>query len=115
MTGRKLARLGGKVQTVSLSPLKASTAQPGKPWAKGADAPVRLRGRALQARNERVKLRDKYRCQHCGIVTTELEVDHIVPLSLGGLDTDDACQSLCVPCHSAKTKREHAERAAGGP
>jgi 5-methylcytosine-specific restriction protein A len=33
-------------------------------------------------------------------------VDHIVPLAIGGTDTDDNVQSLCDPCHERKTALE---------
>lgn len=33
-------------------------------------------------------------------------VDHIVPISKGGSLTMDNSQTLCVPCHKLKTKKE---------
>jgi len=48
-------------------------------------------------------------CAHCevaGQITAAEEVDHIVPLSLGGLDTESNFQPLCKSCHSSKTSRE---------
>lgn len=82
-----------------------------KPFADSSTAHLRLRGRALQARNARIKVRDLYTCQACGRVTDELEIDHIVPLSAsGGTDGDDNLQCLCPACHAAKTKREAAGR-----
>jgi len=39
------------------------------------------------------------------------ELDHRVPLSLGGADTDENCQVLCVWYDDAGTKRGcHAEK-----
>lgn len=81
------------------------------PWGNSTSAPLRLRGRALQARNNRIKVRDRYMCAGCGRVTTEVEVDHRIPMSQGGKDNDDNLQLLCVNsdgtgCHAAKTKRE---------
>jgi hypothetical protein len=35
-------------------------------------------------------------------------VDHIVPLAMGGPDTDDNTQPLCGPCHASKTALEDA-------
>jgi 5-methylcytosine-specific restriction endonuclease McrA len=44
-------------------------------------------------------------CVQCG--TTADEVDHVVPLSRGGHRWDpDNLQSLCLPCHQAKTAHE---------
>ncbi|ELV2160624.1 HNH endonuclease [Escherichia coli] len=33
-------------------------------------------------------------------------VDHIIPKAHGGSDADSNLQSLCWPCHKAKTARE---------
>lgn len=45
-------------------------------------------------------------CQHCGIRLATV-VDHITPLSAGGALHDYAnTQSLCDPCHAAKTAAE---------
>ena len=49
--------------------------------------------------------RDKFTCQSCGVITTVLEVDHILPDST---NNDPAnLQALCRPCHEAKTLREN--------
>jgi 5-methylcytosine-specific restriction protein A len=32
--------------------------------------------------------------------------DHIVPLALGGDDTDANTRSLCTPCHGARTREQ---------
>jgi 5-methylcytosine-specific restriction endonuclease McrA len=50
--------------------------------------------------------RDNYLCQHClkkNRATPAQEVDHIVPKAKGGTDDIDNLQSLCPPCHRAKT------------
>ena len=51
--------------------------------------------------------RDGYRCVQCG-KAGRLEVDHIVPLHLGGAPYDMRnLQTLCrTPCHFAKSRRE---------
>lgn len=87
-----------------------------RPWQKSPNAPKRRTGRWLQARNHRIKTRDMWTCQACKRVTDTLEIDHIIPLHKGGKDVDQNCQSLCVPCHQAKSFREkgHKERQAIG-
>ncbi|MBJ3490175.1 HNH endonuclease, partial [Salmonella enterica subsp. enterica serovar Albany] len=53
--------------------------------------------------------RDKGLCQSClhaGVVREAKTVDHIVPKAHGGTDADSNLQSLCWPCHKAKTARE---------
>ncbi len=57
----------------------------------------------------RVLQRDKGLCQLClraGVVREAKTVDHIIPKAHGGTDADSNLQSLCWPCHKAKTARE---------
>ncbi|HAZ7288103.1 TPA: HNH endonuclease [Escherichia coli] len=57
----------------------------------------------------RVLKRDKGLCQlclHAGVVGEAKTVDHIIPKAHGGTDADSNLQSLCWPCHKAKTARE---------
>lgn len=51
--------------------------------------------------------RDDYTCQQCGVsVQNEphllLEVDHIIPVTRGGLTTEDNLQTLCWRCNRRK-------------
>lgn len=47
----------------------------------------------------------KYRCNMCGdILKPDFHVDHIIELRDGGLDEYDNLQTLCVACHSEKTR-----------
>ncbi len=46
------------------------------------------------------------RCRICSRLLTpgtRWEIDHVVPLALGGADAHDNLQVLCAPCHSGKT------------
>jgi HNH endonuclease len=45
--------------------------------------------------------RDGYACVHCGS-TSDLTVDHIHPVSLGGIDDPSNLQTLCRSCNSTK-------------
>ncbi|MCV5446250.1 HNH endonuclease, partial [Escherichia coli] len=45
-------------------------------------------------------------CLHAGVVGEAKTVDHIIPKAHGGTDADSNLQSLCWPCHKAKTARE---------
>jgi hypothetical protein len=49
--------------------------------------------------------RDKFKCVSCGksASETEIEVDHIIPVSLGGKSTKDNLQSLCFKCNKGKS------------
>ena len=61
-----------------------------------------------------VLARDDYKCVLCGR-RGRLEVDHIVPVSVGGARYDtENLQALCRGCHIKKTRSENlrsAERA----
>lgn len=57
-----------------------------------------------------IKERDDYTCLYCSIsVVAEphllLEVDHVVPVSKGGLSTEDNLQTLCWRCNRAKSNK----------
>ena len=73
-------------------------------------------GRPYRRVRDRVK-QDQSLCPLCeaqGLTVAGEEVDHIVPLSRGGAEQDPAnLQHLCVPCHNAKTQRQHPRRRAG--
>jgi hypothetical protein len=48
------------------------------------------------------------RCQRCGWTLapgTRWDIDHVIPLALGGRDQADNMQILCSPCHGGKTHR----------
>lgn len=92
----KLPTLKPRVQ--SLHTTKVVT--PKENWGSGRG------GRPWRRKRERILLRDKYTCQHCGVITQELEVDHIINQAQGGSDDDDNLQALCVPCHKVKTQQE---------
>lgn len=80
----------------------------------------RMTGSRLQARRYRLWLASPI-CATCGQIVSYpggFELDHKVPLYLGGADTDDNCQILCVRfdavdgrqvkagCHAEKTQAE---------
>lgn len=73
-------------------------------WAKSAAGQRALMTSRLRSL---IKARDGYSCQHCGIsVAVEphllLEIDHILPVSKGGLSTPENLQTLCWRCNRAK-------------
>ncbi len=61
--------------------------------------PTKLRYKILK--------RDNFRCCKCGASPedgiTELHVDHIIPVSLGGPTTEDNLQTLCSKCNLGKS------------
>lgn len=57
-----------------------------------------------------IKQRDNFTCQECGVsVMMEphllLEVDHIIPVSRGGLSVRENLQTLCWRCNRTKSNR----------
>lgn len=74
--------------------------QPSESWGSGRG------GRPWRRIRDAILLRDKYTCQQCGHIGTDLEVDHIVNVAQGGTDDDCNLQSLCIPCHKVKTATE---------
>ncbi|RST30147.1 HNH endonuclease [Sphingomonas ginkgonis] len=59
-------------------------------------------------------LQDEPFCRHCAarsLAVRAVVVDHIKPLSEGGSDDRGNKQSLCKPCHDAKSKAERAAAA----
>lgn len=56
---------------------------------------------------ENIKRRDNYTCKKCGASIQDephllLEIDHIIPVSKGGLTTEDNLQTLCWKCNRLK-------------
>lgn len=56
---------------------------------------------------EKIKLRDNNTCQLCGLSTAQepnllLEIDHIIPVSKGGLTIESNLQTLCWRCNRRK-------------
>lgn len=73
-------------------------------WSKSAAGQRALMTAKLRGQ---VKARDNFACVYCGIsVATEphllLEVDHIMPVSKGGLSLPENLQTLCWKCNRSK-------------
>ena len=68
-----------------------------------------------------IKERDGYTCRYCGAsVSVEpnllLEIDHIIPVSKGGLTTESNLQTLCWRCNRSKgAKLQNASADTGVP
>lgn len=68
------------------------------------------------ALREQIKQRDHYTCRHCGVSVQQephllLEIDHIIPLSKGGLTTADNLQTLCWKCNRTKGSKNTVSKA----
>ena len=70
----------------------------------------RITGWQLVKIRKRIMLRDGYKCQVCGRVTVDGEIDHRTPLHLGGRESDANRQLLCRSCHKSKTEAEEKAR-----
>lgn len=67
----------------------------------------RQRSLMTNALRTAIKKRDYYTCQMCEASTAQqslllLEVDHIIPISKGGLSDPDNLQTLCWKCNRSK-------------
>lgn len=56
---------------------------------------------------DKIKERDNYTCQNCGLSIEDernllLEIDHIIPLSKGGITKEENLQTLCWKCNRSK-------------
>lgn len=56
---------------------------------------------------QHIKERDEFTCRQCGASVKDepnllLEIDHIIPVSKGGLTTEDNLQTLCWRCNRSK-------------
>ena len=70
----------------------------------------RARERSLMTPGLRMTIlkRDRFRCQMCGASAPNgatLHIDHITPVSLGGLTTPENLQALCDTCNLGKSNR----------
>ena len=66
-------------------------------------------GRARVTTRQRILLRDGYACQSSGVVRSDNEVDHRIPLEQGGGNEDANLWTLCGGpdgCHTRKTAQE---------
>ena len=68
--------------------------------------------RALMTSNlrDKIKERDDFTCQSCGISIYDephllLEVDHIIPVSKGGMTEHSNLQTLCWKCNRSKSNK----------
>ena len=60
-----------------------------------------------QSLREKIKNRDDFTCQNCSLSIYDernllLEIDHIVPVSKGGLTAEENLQTLCWRCNRSK-------------
>ena len=62
------------------------------------------RGKVSNKMRFSIYKRDGYRCKKCGISDkySNLEIDHIIPISKGGKSTYDNLQTLCHRCNVEK-------------
>lgn len=62
------------------------------------------RGRMRKPVKSEVLERDDYTCQFCGqhFSTTELTIDHLIPIARGGLDEITNYVTCCQPCNQRK-------------
>lgn len=102
----RLKTVGGRLKAVEDRAIPK--AEPDRPRVEDGGRSSRPWSRIRQ----RVLERDLYTCQACGLVSSELDVDHIVRSVDGGSDDLSNLQALCWQCHHDKTMKENSETAA---
>lgn len=81
-----------------------------KPWESSRRSERTISGSAQQKRAARIMRRYERTCHVCGQPMAD-EVDHVIPLSESGPDTDENLRPIhSRPCHENKTRAE-AQRA----
>lgn len=100
----KLQRLQPRLTATNLSRVK-NAGRPSK-----ATTGYRITGTRLQKIRHQHYKRNPL-CVEClkkdpPVIRQWEELDHIIPLHLGGTDTDDNRQGLCGECHQLKTTGE---------
>jgi len=72
---------------------------------------VRQRREASGMKRARIYMRDKFRCQYCGVKKTagDLTLDHILPRSRGGDNSPMNIVTACVACNNRKGSRTPSE------
>ena len=67
----------------------------------------RVPRREVRFTRRNIFFRDRNRCQYCGHVfpQAELNLDHVVPLSRGGTSSWENVVCACIPCNSRKGNR----------
>ena len=68
---------------------------------------IRRRREASGMKRMRIYMRDKYRCQYCGMrkSVNDLTLDHILPRSRGGDNSPVTIVTACVSCNNRKSDR----------
>lgn len=70
-------------------------------------------GTAWDKLRKQILTRDRHLCQPClakGRIAPANQVDHIKPKAKGGTDDEANLQSICTPCHDAKTITDEGKR-----
>jgi 5-methylcytosine-specific restriction endonuclease McrA len=72
---------------------------------------VRRRREAAGMKRLRIYMRDKFRCQYCGVKkgAAELTLDHIMPRSRSGDNSPVNIVTACIACNNRKSNRTPAE------
>lgn len=75
---------------------------------KTEDGPLEATERKYVSPRKRdaIALRQDWKCADCGCLLLPLvfHIDHILPLDLGGADSEENYQALCPGCHERKTR-----------
>lgn len=66
------------------------------------------RNRMTPKLRTKIKIRDNYTCKCCGRHMPDgfgVHIDHIIPISKGGLSVEENLQVLCIDCNLKKSNK----------
>ena len=65
---------------------------------------IRPRRQLIKFSRQNIYLRDNFCCQYCGarVSSHELNLDHVIPRSMGGKTTWENIVTCCIPCNVRK-------------
>ncbi len=66
---------------------------------------IRVPMKKIELSRKNIIRRDNYRCQYCGVSSSNLTVDHVIPKSRGGTDSWENLVAACIPCNNKKANR----------
>lgn len=73
------------------------------------------RKKMTKARAAKIFLREQGQCYLCKrklrVGVDSYQIEHPVPLALGGSDADEDLRVVCIPCHKPKTATDAASKA----
>lgn len=75
---------------------------------------VKVRAHITPKLRQRIMRRDRWRCRYCGSRVGPFDIDHVVPIALGGSNQTRNLVTACASCNSRKGANVWKPRPIGG-